>query len=542
MSDPTAPIGRNESDSDDRVRRAQEAQAQMEAAWAAAAQSPAAPTAPAETATRVSAPLQARDGFERAAVRGPALSPPSSSPAPERAPDATPAGRVGPVPPSERRAELNEVLRDAIGSATGPLNTFTPDSGSDTARGPRAAISRGPAELQGEARERGTQRITQDGDETVQRQTLESRGVVGGKVSGRIGVSQERERTQQVSVEQRTPGTTAPATPPTNHLALNSPEHLPEGGELRIRGERTQKGQTGAEAPVGPLAVGADTAREQALASEVRIRREGNVVSVTRIDETRTTDTARLGGSLGVPMGRLAAVRAAEGRAGMDHVRTEREERTAQFDISTPAGREAYQRFTQSLEVPGAAGEGVLSASRRDVSRYERGVLGSAEAVTGVTSDKVEERSPTFFRQETRETLPDGTEQRERTVGAPNGRVRVAETTRAEDGQPRSDYTVRLGAADATTRQLLQRAFGGELARGQFRGAEGDVTLSFTREQFDRLRTRLNTDHLGRPLDSPPAGAQQFLEVLASRSPLELAQALDRAGRTGRIEGTLSPS
>ncbi|WP_224248040.1 hypothetical protein [Hyalangium gracile] len=538
-NDPTAPIGRDDGSPLDRVRRAQEAQAQMEAAWAARVQGPTAPTEPAEQTARVGTPALTRDGFDRPVTDGPVLAPPTGA-APARAPATAPAARVGPVPPSERREELNEVLRDAVGAATGQLNQFTPDTGRDTAQGPRVGATRGRAELQGEARERSTQRVAQDGDETVQRQTLEARGMTSGKLSGRVGISHESEGSRQVSVELRTPRGAAPGQPPTNHLALTSPEHLPEGGELRIRGERAGKGQTGVEAPVGVVAVGGDRAQEQGLASEVRIRREGNVVTATRIDETRTTDTARLGASLGGPLRAVGGVFSAEARAGMDHVRTEREERSARFDISTPEGREAYQRFTQSLEVPTEAGQGVLSVERRDVSRYERGVLGSAEAITAGTSDKQEGRSPTFFRQDVRRTGADGNVERERTVGVPDGQVQVSETTRGENGQDGSEYRVRLNAADPLTRQLLQRAFGEEVARGQPREPQRDVSLSFTREQFDQLRRRLNTDHLGRPLDSPPPGPQQFLEILASRSPLDLAQALDRAGRTGRLEGTLS--
>ena len=470
-------------------------------------------------------PSEVRDGFDRQRV--------SSAFLPVQQAEVRVAAPAG----GEVRARQDASLRDAISSATGPLNQFTPDvSQADTFQGPRVGTSREVGrgtgiELQGEARSRTTQRMSREGEQDVYRQTIDGRGVVGGRIAprGRVGLAQENETTTAVAIEQRVP---AGAQVPTNWAALNDPRTMPEGGELRIRGASTGKTQDGADLPVGAFgSVGVDRSSENGAGAEVRVRREGDFATVTRIDDQSRTTQGRLGASVGV-LPRLGGVHAGELRGGSENVTRERSEQSARFNLGTAEGRAAYQQFTQTLQVPTVAAPGVDQIEQRESSQRQRATIGSAEAILPTSSDKLEGRSVTYQRDDQRVRRADGSEERVRRVGTPavEGREREPRTEvveRTVNGVP--SYEVQLHNPDPLTRQLIQRAAGQQPSRAAAIAETGDLTLRFTSAEFDRLRTRLNTGSQGIQLDSPPPGAQAQMDILAGKSPYEVATMLDRA-------------
>lgn len=551
--EPVAPVGRPGGEEDDRVRRAQEASALMEAQWAElrAQQAQGAPPPQPEA-------LQVRDGFERGSgPRGasPFSAPPPSAPTAQAVPaEAAPQPRVRangePVPPSEQRERHDALVREGLAEAHGRLNHFDPSNTppATVRRDANHASGRGGMSFQGSAGVRA-ERAAENG-QTVYRQTAENQVQAGGSLERPRAVAEatgatpgkveaNHQATVRTRVEVRVPQGFS-GQPPSAALALADPRQLPDGGEVRVRREESGRDRVQGSVPLGSMvSAGLGRDREQTAASELRVRRDGDVVTVTRADESRVAVTS--GAELGVrpraPSGAGAVGRAgsvsATGRGELANTRTALEEHTARFDLSTQEGRAAYDRFRQTGEVPRAAGDGVLDVSSRSVNRYQRdaGLTAQGTAEAPVVGRQQTPRATLargqFVREETETVGPDGARQRDLTVGHQGG-LQVRATTRAGE----TTYEVRLPQVDPLARQNLQAAFGQTPVRGQ---APGDVTLRFSEQDFARLADRLHYDQFGRRQEGNPPGARSLMEILASREVSDLAASLRRAQERGRV-------
>ncbi|MBL8950580.1 MAG: hypothetical protein JNK82_07385 [Myxococcaceae bacterium] len=382
-------------------------------------------------------------------------------------------------------------------------------------------------QLQVEARTRTWQRVERQGDQDVYRQSIESRASDQGKISGqrrvRLGVTDRDEISRTVEVEQRVPAGTPPDRVPTNWSALNRPLEMPDGGELRIRGSHAVKNTSGIEVPVSRLNAGVDTAVERLNASELRVRRDGQHVEVTQIDESRLVRTGRVGASanvIGTGPNAAGGMTGAELRGGRQHDEVERVERTARFDLSTDTGRAAYQRFLDTRQLPSRAEPGVDNVASRSTRRSETSWVGRAEANAPAVGLRNDGRQVGAYRDDTTTRRADGTEERVRTTGVEGGNTVVSEIT----GNGGTEVRIDLRNLDAGARNLLQQAFGGRRDPAE----RGDLSLRFTPEQFEALRRRIDVDAMGRP-QQPPTPAASLVERIVAMPHGELAMRLAQA-------------
>jgi hypothetical protein len=534
-----------------RVSRAEQANALMEAEWAALREARAA-------AQQAPQALQVNDGFEAGAARRPSLptapaATPESLGLPADPPPRSVRANVEPPRPNEQRPVHDAQAQHAIGRARLDLNHFIPHnverSPSRTAATPESA--RG---INGNAGISGTvahsAEVVRENDQTIYRQTARE-GVSGdaglsvplppsrnpnqgmrpptpNAAPTRVGVSGQYGTNGVTTVEVRIPGAQQPGAPVPAAEAIRDPMRLPDGGSVSVRREVTERQQAGLNVPLvgGQAQAAAQRERTVSSATEIRIQREGNSVVVTRSEENRVRVHSSATGSGGrdIPIPRTGRNANVSGSATGEiaNTRTEREERSARFDLSTSEGRAAYERFQQTLDVPPSGTPGVSDVTRRQVTGFSRThtasgqVTGGAEGRSETASGQV---STEFAREDVTLTRPDGAVERQSTTQR-EGYPTVRQSS--VNGGPPS-YTVTLPVS-AEGRRQLQQAFGQPVT-----GSGGQATITMTEQEFQQFTERLRVNELGQRMDGPALGPRHAMEFVSGRDPATVARDLWRA-------------
>jgi hypothetical protein len=201
-----------------------------------------------------------------------------------------------------------------------------------------------------------------------------------------------------------------------------------------------------------------------------------NIVRVTVNAKDTIHDTSRIGEKLGPVTPQI-------GRDGEMAVSTTT---TAEFDLSTPSGREAYGRFIVERELPQRDGDGVSKVStvqQMEMDSQPRvGLKGIAAADAGLhvhqtyIYNKSGDRADITFTYDVKDAIS-------------------AQSTYplGKDGQPDlsqgKQFSIKLPHVEHEQAASLRTAFGGE--KGS-RGLDGDqaVELKFTSEQLMQMRER----------------------------------------------------
>lgn len=407
------------------------------------------------------------------------------------------------------RPPKDVLLDEALGTAVGRLNGFEERNPTGASEGPRVGGEKGRVDVQGEFRTRTTGAVEREGDQDVYRQGHETKTVAGGKLNGRrTGAGHELEGTHSVDVELRVPAGSKRELLPTTWRALNDPRSMPDGSELRIKGTTTRKSASGVEVPVGRGGVGIDSSLERGTSSELRVRRTGDTVEVTRIDDDKRVSQRRAGVSVGDK--KLGGLTSVDAKAGGELQTSERTEKTVRFDLSTTEGRDAYERFVATRELPAQSGPGVETAAEKRVRRMERAAIGSLEGHTPAKGHKLEGKSGSDVTEETVTRGADGKEEAVLRATTPIGSEVTGVT---KDG--RTHYEVKVPKPDANTVKLLERAFPGQVQRD----ADGSLTVKFTEAQFQQLSDKMYPAWKDTP--SPPA--RWFAQLVARMPPGEFA-------------------
>jgi hypothetical protein len=172
---------------------------------------------------------------------------------------------------------------------------------------------------------------------------------------------------------------------------------------------------------------------------------------------------------------------------------------TAEFDLSTPQGAEAYQHYLQTGEVPAAASTGVSGTTTVQSLDYNSASSVGYDAPTGGDSFKIGENSGT----KVLTTFPDGSSSQVLDVKYGDRDMHMAQSF---DAAGNEDTSARLYTFNATTDNLSTQMINsrdwfpegvvsGQVTEGQH------VTLTFTEAQMSDLAEKLRTaDPMSAPM------------------------------------------
>ncbi|WP_338872133.1 hypothetical protein [Myxococcus stipitatus] len=218
---------------------------------------------------------------------------------------------------------------------------------------------------------------------------------------------------------------------------------------------------------------------------------------------------------------------------GMDQRQSLTRMHSADFDISSPQGREAYQRFLRSGELPTTGGPGVGNVRREDSRESttgrsaagRRGLEGNDQVSVTTTDDGSRVATSTNapgLGSMNRETTvgPDGA----RSVTQINGMV-TGTTVTPPGGQPTTSYQLRFQNPEAA--RLARIAFSGDASVTNGDPLSVNLTEAQARQMVERTMGRQGVDARGMGMGRERL--EHALRAMTQGGERAFAQALYRA-------------
>ena len=246
------------------------------------------------------------------------------------------------------------------------------------------------------------------------------------------------------------------------------PESIPVGGSVTTNSEDAH----GTELSGSYGGFSANSGLEETEAVSVQVERvDEDTVRVT----SGPTSTFEATDGVGIDVGVVGA------NAGVSRTLEDAQLNTVEFDISTPEGREAYDAYIATGQLPAPDTAGVVDVTQTHRVSYEQ----SVELGLSVFGFDLSHESEGSSAETVLTTHKDGSSDQVSTVDG-NGYV-ITATSHFPPGSREADsltYTLKLEDVSAQAIGLLNQVYGEE---GGPRNAQ-DVTLTFTPEDIEELQ------------------------------------------------------
>lgn len=286
------------------------------------------------------------------------------------APNARPSfptpGSTAPRAPAPKPAAPPTPPRQGEPPATGTrtANAKQTESGAQLTAGIGGTVQAGPLSLSAQANVSAeVSRRTESGVTNISLDTRASL-TVSGEINAK-GASLEASRTDSLTarVEVQVPAAKEAQLGDVRNLNPMDPSKLPTGTRVTMEGARNTDTQL--NATFRGLAVETSTGRSEGTSLQVE-KLEGDKVRVT----AGPSEAMRQGFGVGVQAGSSSATANAAQQLSTEKLRS------AEFDLSTQQGRDAYQNLVRTGQFPTQEGTGVSNVTTTEKVKYDQQISG----------------------------------------------------------------------------------------------------------------------------------------------------------------------